>query len=378
MDQRQAFVTEALRHELTMTRLCAAYGISRKTGYAVVARYHAGGVGGLAPRSRAPHYSPQALRPAVQEEILALRTAHPCWGPRKLRARLQRQQPTVAWPAASSIGELLHRRGLTRARRPGRARPPGGALLTVGEAPNEVWTIDFKGWFHTGDGQRCDPLTVVDEASRYLLQCVALTRPTAAQVQPWLERAFREYGLPQVLRSDNGTPFAMPRGVVGLSRLAVWWLKLGIRPERIAPGCPQQNPRHERLHRTLKQETASPPQRTRCAQQRAFARFRTVYNHERPHEALAQQPPASCYVPSPRPYPARVVSPDYAAPLVVRRVRGDGDIKWRGAHIFLSQALAGEPVGLEEVADGCWRVTFGSLLLGCLHAGRDTLHLAEE
>jgi putative transposase len=380
MDERLAFVMEVLRREQTITALCRSYGVSRKTGYQVLGQYRAAGEPGLAPRSRAPHHSPQALTAAVQTALIALRTAHPSWGPRKLRARLQRAHPTERWPAASSIGALLQRTGRTQARPARRrrgplARPP--RPLTESGAPNDVWTIDFKGWFRTQDGERCDPLTLVDDRSRYLLHCVALRGATAAHVQPWLERAFREYGLPAVLRSDNGTPFAMARGLVQLSRLAVWWLKLGIRPEQIAPARPDQNARHERLHRTLKQETASPPQRTRCAQQRAFDRFRTVYNHERPHEALAQQPPASVYTPSPRPYPTRVASPEYGPAVVVRRVRGDGDIKWRGAHVFLSQALAGEPVGLEAVADGCWRVTFGPVALGCLHAGADRLHPAE-
>jgi transposase InsO family protein len=373
MDQRRAFVTEVLRQTATMTALCHAYGISRKTGYQTLARYRGGGEPGLAPRSRAPHTSPHAVAPPLQAAILALRTAHPSWGPRKLRAWLQRRAPETTWPAASTMGALLQRRGLVRARRAGRHAPPSPGL-TQATAPNDVWTLDFKGWFRTGDGRRCDPLTLADDHSRYCLQCVAVRRPTAAEVEHWLERAFREYGLPAVLRSDNGIPFAMPRGIAALSRLAVWWLKLGIRPERIARGHPEQNGRHERWHRTLKEETVSPPQRTRCAQQRAFDRFRLLYNHERPHEALGQQPPASLYTPSPRPYPARVRSPEYAAPLVVRRVRGDGDIKWRGRRVFLSQALAGEPVGLEEVADGCWRVTFGPLPLGCLHTESDVLH----
>jgi transposase InsO family protein len=375
MEERRAFVAEAVRREWTMTALCEAYGISRKTGYQVLHRYQTGGEAALAPRSRAPHRSPQALPEAVQQPILALREAHPSWGPRKLRAWLQVRQPGAEWPAPSSIGALLHRAGLTRARRARRGGgPPRRAPLTQASQPNDVWTIDFKGWFLTGDGRRCDPLTLVDEASRYLLCCVAVSRPTEREVQRWLERAFREYGLPLVLRSDNGAPFAMPRGLVQLSRLAVWWLKLGIQPERIAPGHPEQNPRHERLHRTLKQETATPPAPTRCAQQRAFDRFRPIYNDERPHEALHQQPPGHVYRPSPRPYPARVVSPEYPASLRVRRVRADGYIKWHGRLIFLSHALRGEPIGLEEVADGCWRVTFGALPLGCLHAEADRLH----
>jgi transposase InsO family protein len=375
MEQRVAFVQAALRRELTMTALCEAYGISRKTGYQVLGQYRAAGEPGLAPRSRAPHRSPQALPPATRQRILALRQAHPSWGPRKLRAWLQARHTGVAWPAPSTMGALLQRAGLTRPARPRRAQGPGRrTALTQASAPNDVWTIDFKGWFVTGDGRRCDPLTLVDEASRYLLCCVAVRRPTEPEVQRWLERAFREYGLPQVIRSDNGAPFGLARGLVQLSRLAVWWLKLAIRPERIAPGHPEQNPRHERLHRTLKAETASPPAPTRCAQQRAFDRFRPLYNHERPHEALNQRPPGHVYRPSPRPYPARVVSPEYPDALHVRRVRADGYLKWQGRLIFLSHALRGEPVGLEEVADGCWRISFGSLPLGCLHADADRLH----
>jgi putative transposase len=375
MEQRVAFVQAAGRHEQSVTALCAAYGISRKTGYQVLARYRAGGEAGLAARSRAPHHSPQARPPAVQAAVLRLRQAHPSWGPRKLRAWLRLHAPAAVWPAPSSIGTWLQRAGLTRARRPRRGRGPAArSALTQAHGPNDVWTIDFKGWFLTGDGHRCDPLTLVDEASRYLLCCVAVSRPTEREVQRWLERAFRDFGLPQVLRSDNGAPFAMPRGLVQLSRLAVWWLKLGIRPERIAPGHPEQNPRHERLHRTLKQETASPPASTRCAQQRAFDRFRPLYNHVRPHEALHDRPPGHVYQPSPRAYPARVRSPEYPAAILVRQVRADGYIKWRGRPIFLSHALRGEPVGLEEVADGCWRVTFGALPLGCLHAETDRLH----
>lgn len=373
MDERLAFIAEYRRRQTTMSALCRVYGISRKTGYQLVARYTAEGPVGLLDRSRAPQHHPQAIAPAVREVLLALRTAHPYWGPRKLRARLQAQHPTQAWPAASSVGALLRQAGLTRPAGRRRAALPARPPLTASQEPNDVWTIDFKGWFRTGDGRRCDPLTLVDDASRYLLHCVALPQPTAGYVQPWLERAFRTYGLPQVLRSDNGTPFVIPRGVQGLSRLAVWWIKLGIRPERIQPGHPEQNPRHERLHWTLKQETALPPHATRCAQQRAFARFQASYNHERPHEALGQRPPATVYRPSPRPYPPRVAAPEYPATMTVRRVRHGGDIKWRGTLVFVSEALRGEPLGLEEVATGCWHVHFGPLTLGCLHAGADQL-----
>lgn len=373
MDERLAFIAEYRQRQTTMSALCRGYGISRKTGYQLVARYAAEGPVGLQDRSRAPQHHPQAITPAVRAVLLALRSAHPYWGPRKLRARLQAQHPTQAWPAASSVGALLRHAGLIRPAGRRRAAPAARPPLTASREPNDVWTIDFKGWFRTGDGRRCDPLTLVDDASRYLLHCVALPHPTAGYVQPWLERAFRTYGLPQVLRSDNGTPFVIPLGVQGLSRLAVWWLKLGIRPERIQPGHPEQNPRHERLHWTLKQETAMPPHASRCAQQRAFARFQASYNHERPHEALGQRPPATVYRPSPRPYPPRVEAPEYPAAMTVRRVRHGGDIKWRGTLVFVSEALRGEPLGLEEVAAGCWHVHFGPLTLGCLHAGADQL-----
>ena len=372
MDERLAFIADHRRGELGMSALCRAYAISRKTGYKLLARYRGEGPTGLADRSRAPHHHPQAIPADVQTSVVTLRTAHPHWGPRKLRARLQRQHPTQSWPALSSIGALLRQRGLTRpAPRAARGAP---RAVTASTGPNDVWTIDFKGWFRTGDGQRCDPLTVVDDASRYLLGCTVVAQATGPYVQRCLERLFRHYGLPAILRSDNGPPFATSQGALGLSRLAVWWIKLGIQPERIAPGHPEQNPRHERLHRTLKAETACPPAATRCAQQQAFDTFQYVYNHERPHEALGQRPPALVYTPSPRGYPTRLSTPEYAAAFVVRRVRHAGEIKWRGEPIFLSRALTGEPVGLQEVADGCWRVCYGPLVLGCLHADTHALH----
>jgi hypothetical protein len=232
-------------------------------------------------------------------------------------------------------------------------------------APNDVWSADFKGWFRTGDGARCLPFTLTDNASRFLLRCQAVAAADDAHVRPLFEAAFREYGLPRALRSDNGPPFAS-LAVAGLSRLAVWWIKLGIRPERIAPGHPEQNGRHERMHLTLAQETAQPPHATGRAQQRAFDCFRHLFNSERPHEALDQQPPATVYQPSPRPYPERVPELEYAGEDVIRRVRHNGEIKWRGTHLFVSECLAGELIGLTEVVDDCWRVRFGPVFLGWL------------
>jgi hypothetical protein len=240
--------------------------------------------------------------------------------------------------------------------------------------PNAVWGADFKGHFRLGNGTRCHPLTVSDLHSRYVLRCHALPAEREELVRPLFEEAFRRYGLPLCIRTDNGAPFAS-RAPGGLSRLSAWWVKLGIWPERIAPGCPQQNGCHERLHRSLKAATARPPQRTLAAQQRVFARFCREFNTERPHEALGQQPPASCYSPSPRAYPRRIEEPAYPAHFEVRRVRTTGEIKWRGQLVMITDVLTGEPIGLEEVSDGAWIVYFAALPLGVLDDATRKLHL---
>jgi hypothetical protein len=234
---------------------------------------------------------------------------------------------------------------------------------------NVVWTLDFKGQFRTGDGVLCYPLTLSDGFSRYLLRCQALPKADGAQVRPIVEAAFREYGLPLVIRTDNGEPFAST-GLAGLSQLAVWWIKLGITPERIDPGQPSQNGRHERMHRTLKAETTQPPAATLRAQQQVFQQFLQEYNEERPHEALGQIPPAELYAPSPRTYPDRLVPFAYPTADVVKRVRSNGELYWHGQYIYLSKLLAGEPVGCWQQADGHWRVWFGPLELGVLDETR--------
>jgi len=373
MDERLRFVKEALKGDESMTELCRAYGISRKTGYKVLTRYLALGPPGLLDRSRAPRMHPNAVAPELVSAIVALRGHYPRWGPRKLHARLAGEHPAWPWPAASTIGSILHRHGLTVPRRRVRRAPPATLSGAADDGPNAVWSVDFKGWFRTGDGARCDPLTLADRASRFLLRCQALTPPDGPRVQPLLETAFREYGLPAALRSDNGAPFASC-AAGGLSRLAVWWVKLGIRPERITPGHPEENGRHERLHQTLKAETARPPQPTLRAQQRAFDTFRQVYNHERPHEALGQRPPAAVYRPSLRPYPLRVLDPEYPDEAEIRRVRHNGEIKWRSHLIFISEVLAGELVGVLPQADDLWVARFGPVDLGWLDGRTDHLH----
>ena len=247
---------------------------------------------------------------------------------------------------------------------PAHDRPLSPAL-----AANDVWGVDFKGWFRTGDGARCDPLSLSDLASRYVLRLQALERIDGEEVWPILETAFFEFGLPRVMRSDNGAPFAST-AAGGLSRLGVRLIKAGVVPERIKPGRPQQNGRHERMHLTLKQETASPPAPTLRGQQQRFDAFRTTFNEERPHEALGQTPPAQHYDPPPRPYSGRLRQPDYADGQIVRRVRSNGDIKWRGERLFLSEALIGEPVGIRETDDGLFEVQYGPTILGTIDRNR--------
>jgi transposase InsO family protein len=306
---------------------------------------------------------------SMEEQIVALRSDHPRWGPRKLRARLSSISPATAWPAASTIGGLLKRRGLVVPRRRRSAMPPSMLPFAACGAPNDVWCMDFKGWFRTGDGRRCEPLTISDADTRYLLRCQVLPRLDTRSVQPLLEATFREFGLPAAIRTDNGAPFAS-RSAGGLSRLSVWWIKLGIRPERIAPGRPCQNGRHERMHGTMAREACDPPAASLARQQLRLDAFRRIYNEERPHEALGNVTPASLYRPSPRPLPTRLSPIVYPDHWQARTVRPSGEIKWQGEYVFISELLDGAPVGIEETAGG-FRVHFGPVPLGTMdRAGR--------
>lgn len=364
MDERLKFMAAWLEGEESRSSLCARHGISRKTGYKWAGRYAADPLGGLVDRTHAPLTIPHKIEAGVASLIVALRRQHPSWGPRKLRAALMRREPERGWPAASTIGDLLRREGLVRQRRCRSSAlvqtQPFAAVAQV----NDTWCVDFKGWFRTGDGQRCDPLTVSDAYSRYLLSC-RIVPPTGDGVQPVIERLLREHGLPGAIRSDNGPPFAST-AAGGLSRLSVSWLKLGIRLERIEPGRPEQNGRHERMHRTLKAETIRPPAGDPAAQQASFDVFRRVYNEERPHEALGQIPPATIWRPSPRPYPDRIEDPVYRPDHAVRRVRSNGEIKWGGDLVFVSEALTGELVGVAETETGDWAVRFLAVDLGII------------
>ncbi len=360
VEERARFALEYESGECNLAELCREYGIARKTGYKWLERFAEHKLEGLQDLSRAPVRHPNQTAREVEQQVVELRQAHMRWGPRKLRRYLQQRRPARVWPAASTIGELLKRAGLVIPRKQRRRTPPYTQPLAAADGPNRVWCADFKGWFRTQDGERIDPLTITDAHSRYLLRCQAVEKTDTARVQAILEAAFREYGMPQAIRTDNGAPFAS-RALAGLSRLAVWLMKLAIVPERIQPGHPEQNGRHERMHRTLKEETASPPAANRRAQQRAFDRFRQEYNEERPHEALHQQTPGSVYESSPRAYPERVREPEYDSGMEVRKVRDRGDISWQGhRHVFVSEALIGEHVGLEQLDERYWCMYFAA------------------
>ena len=359
VDERMRFVLAYESRLYTMTELCMAHHITRETGYYWVRRYQQGGLEALQDQNRAPRQHPNQTPAEIEAALLQLRRRHMSWGPRKLKRVLEREQSGRRWPAVSTIGELLAREGLVVRRRKRHRTPPYGQPFAAADAPNRVWCADFKGWFRTQDGQRIDPLTISDAYSRYLLRCQAVEKIDGEPVRAIFESAFRECGLPAAIRTDNGVPFAS-RAVGGLSRLAVWWIKLGIIPERIAAGHPEQNGRHERMHRTLKQETASPAAANRRAQQRAFDRFRREYNEERPHEALQMGTPAGVYRPSARQYPLRVAEPQYGSAFQVRRVRNCGQFHWKGENVFLSETLAGEPIGLLPIDERFYTVYFAA------------------
>lgn len=363
MEQRLDFVREFESELFTMTELAAQYGISPKTGYKWLARYDADGVGGLQDRSRRPRSSPHATDPALVKALLAHRRRHPRWGAKKLLAIAARGQPDADWPSRSTVCTLLKQHGFIESRRP-RARTPHGpaAPLMPITAANQVWTTDFKGEFRTGDGRYCYPLTLRDGFSRFVLRCDAFLGRTLAATRGRFERAFAEYGLPERIRSDNGGPFA-GTGLGRLSRLSVWWMRLGIIPERIALGHPEQNGSHEQFHAVLKAETTRPPAANASAQQRRFARFCREYNHERPHEALQNDVPANRYQPSSRPLPARLPAVVYPGHFEIRRASNVGCVSWAGHPLFLSDALVGEDIGFEEVDDGLWTIWFASVAL---------------
>jgi putative transposase len=362
MEEKVRFVVEYEQDNYSMTELCQRYGVARETGYVWLRRYREKGLAGLVELNRVALHHRNQTPKETEQAVLELRQAHMRWGPRKLKRVLEREQAHQRWPAASTMGELLKREGLVVGRKKRRGTAPYTEPLAHADGPNRVWCADFKGWFRTGDGERIDPLTITDAYSRFLLRCQAVEKTDTQRARAIFEAAFREYGMPQAIRTDNGAPFASS-AVGGLSRLAVWWMKLGIVPERIEAGHPEQNGRHERMHRTLKQETASPAAANRRAQQRVFDHFRGEYNEQRPHEALGMHPPALLYEPSPRPYPARVPEPEYPATMLVRSVHHQGQIRWKKHDVVLSQVLWGERVGLLPVDERWFTIYFAQFAI---------------
>lgn len=376
MDCRMRFITDWQSGQWTMTELCAEYRVSRKTGYKWVTRYAAEGPGGLHDRSRRPREYGHATDAAIVAVFVGLRTRHPHWGAKKLR-RIALTRRIIAaddCPARSTICALLAARGLVRARRRRQRSPlhtpqPFAPVL----APNDLWTVDFKGEFRLGNRAYCYPLTLRDGFSRYVLRCDALSGCGYADTRRRFERAFAAFGLPRRIRSDNGNPFASP-GLAGLSRLSVWWMRLGITPERIVPGHPEQNGSHEQFHAVLKTHTALPPAAQVAAQQRRFTRFCREYNTVRPHDALAETVPADHYRPSPRSLPPALPALEYAGHWEVRRVSSIGCVTWRSQQLFVAAPLAGQDVAFEAIDTGLWTLWFGATALARYHDRTRTLH----
>jgi putative transposase len=365
MDQKTQFIADYLRQQLSMSELCELYAISRKTGYKLIDRYLQYGPQGLEERSRKPGSHPNETPAQVVQAIVEARQRHPSWGAKKLLRILTKRYARWRFPARSTVCDILSRHGLVPKQRNrrhiGHPGKPSSQIL----APNDLWSADFKGQFKTGDGVYCYPLTVADGFSRYLVGCQALSSTRVAEAKPVFTRLFKQFGLPKRIRTDNGVPFAT-NTLARLSQLSAWWVRLGVLPEFIEPGKPQQNGRHERMHRTLKAETTRPPANSGRGQQRRFDRFREEFNCERPHEALDMQTPASVYQPSSREMPSKLPPLEYPDRFEVRYVSANGGIRWNKGWVNVSITCVGEYVGLEEIDDGVWNVYFGPLKLGRL------------
>jgi transposase InsO family protein len=366
MEERIKFIMIILENSYSMTELCSYYNISRKTGYKWLNRYMQGGIEALKNRSRAPINHPYEISSQVRDAILEIKKRFPKWGARKIRDRLERVHPGWQhYPAVSTIGLFLKKQGLTSPVKRRNKCTPTESPLTTGQYSNHVWCADFKGHFKTGNGRRCNPLTISDHFSRYLLCCRHLDTNTYELTKRQFERIFRQYGLPEVIRTDNGSPFACT-ALGGLSRLSYWWIRLGIYPERIEPGHPEQNGRHERMHKTLKNSTACPPANNLAQQQKRFDSFVQEYNEYRAHEALQMRTPSECYSNSPRAYPSRLSRIDYPDHMYVRRVQMHGDIILKDRRIFLTQSLQYEYVGIEQIDEDTSLIWYCNYLLGRL------------
>jgi putative transposase len=373
MDERLRFVARLLEGE-KMTTVCREFGISRVTGYKIFNRYKECGLDALNDRSRRPYRQANRLPFQVERSILGLKREYPSWGAPKIHDKLIKQYPMIKSPAISTVHAVLDRHGLVKRRRRRRHKAQGTELRAAHE-PNGLWCADYKGEFKLGNQQYCYPLTITDYRSRYLLTCEGVASTRSDFAVTIFERAFKDFGLPQAIRTDNGPPFAAPNALFGLSRLSVWWLRLGIQIQRIKPAHPQQNGRHERMHLTLKQEATKPASFNFLQQQERFDRFVGVYNHERPHQALNGSFPGELYTPSAREYrpPA---DPDYPFHDRTVRVTRCGRICLGRRKINLSNVFAGQLVGLREVDDRIWLVSFLDFDLGFFDHNEDRVEPA--
>jgi putative transposase len=365
VQERIEFAADHTGGLYSMTELCARYGISRKTGYKWLNRFQESGRAGLEDRSRAPHHCPHKISEELADLLCSARRKHPDWGPGKLLDFLTPRHPGIEWPAVSTVGDLFARRGLVKKRRRRRPHQHPGVVPPITSEPNDLWTADFKGHFTTQDGIYCYPLTIADQHTRFLLTCQGLLSTHGTRAIPIFERAFRTYGLPKAIRTDNGVPFATV-GIHGLSELNVWWMRLGIQHQRIHPGRPQQNGAHERMHKTLKRSAIRPPRKNAEAQQRAFNIFRGEYNTERPHEYLGGQTPAARYHTSPRQFPSKLPPQIYPGHFLVKKITAAGTFRFQHRLLFISTNLHGHLIGLEETDDGVWSIFFNSVLLAKL------------
>jgi putative transposase len=368
VEEQRLLMVQDHQEGMSISELAEIYGISRKTVYKWLARQHEQGLAGLTERSRRPHHSPNQVSTEVEAAIVAARYRWR-WGPGKLRVKLCEQDSQVQWPAVSTIAAVLKAKGLVVSRRNRPRTPIQRPPYIAADAPNDVWNIDYKGWFRCGDGARVDPLTMSDGCSRFLLRCQHVERTGYELTQPVFDAAFTEFGLPGGIHSDNGPPFASV-APGGLSKLSMWFVKLGIVVERSRPGCPQDNGRHERMHRTLKEATAKPPQATVRLQQKAFHAFQREYNEQRPHEALGNLTPQACYRASPRCYPRRVPELEYGDDMEIRIVSQQGSLKWKGERTFISEVFAHEPLGVKAIDERWMELYFGPIRLGWLDGYR--------
>jgi putative transposase len=366
MDERHRFIAELQVSQRSFSEICRRFGISRKTGYKWLDRFEQDGQSGLQDRGRSPRSCPWATPPEVREAILEVRRAYPDYGAKKIRWFLEDHRPELAPPSRTTIHNIIEREGLVPPRRRRVRRWHPGRPHTAAAEPNAIWTIDYKGQFRLGNGVLCYPLTTQDMFSRYLLGCRGLTSTELVPAQKVLERLFREYGLPQRIRSDNGTPFAS-NALGRLSTLSVWFIRLGIIPELIETSSPYQNGKHENMHGHLKRRTARKPRASMPAQQRAFDAFRTEYNTIRPHEALDGRVPTSLFQPSPRTYPKRLQPITYPEHFEARRVSRNGGIRWFNDWVNVSHLLGGQPIAFEPLDFGLFNVHFGPVWLGHFH-----------